>query len=720
MKTYAKTPEPHREPMQARTAATGREAAQQALREYKSGAIQLRRMSEPLPPVSEGLVQLQAEDEWEDALPGAALIPEEEELLQASAMQPVSQRPPAPDAPRAVSGAGRAGSGAGLPETLQANMEDLSGFSMDDVTVHYNSPEPARIQAHAYTRGTDIHVAPGQEKHLPHEAWHVVQQKQGRVEATAQLKSGLAVNDDPALEREADVMGGKDLREIPGGFSRPKRKQNSPTGVVIQCGPPNMGILMSFLRRWWPELSTGLLAGGTDLPLHPITLMSSLGERLGGKVGSALGQKLFVDNDGVENITGSKTMEALAQLGGKGLGFASPVAFLPTATQIHKLLPLSQSIRSVGTNLLKPGSYLSSLLTLAPKPLVSFGSSMLRLGSYLPGVFTQMLKPTGLMAAFGTSTFKFLGTLLWNTLPGFSDADKRQEINDRYGIEVAETISGKMLNDIFKTLQIVPPIPRRALSTITDQGNDMGQASYYDGRRTINIGKPFGMPYTLYTYLDKSSPWQRTLMDMGTLQGLPELSGQDDDSFIHRTDGGPSERHIMAGVSDVNSRERLATWTLRHEMGHAADKSIGWSSGRKWREYRFGRWERYENEGEAYRDYSIIGQGPMPPALFHTQCKNYPFTYDDGGPVRAGGRIYMVDEYGDWVSYLAVARDHAVSNYQFAASNEWFAEAYAAYYNPEKDAASRRRLSPAVRQYFFGRLRAFCGKKPGTGPGSAE
>ena len=46
-------------------------------------------------------------------------------------------------------------------------------------------------------------VAPGQERHLPHEAWHVVQQKQGRVQTTRQLKSGVNLNDEVHLEREA-------------------------------------------------------------------------------------------------------------------------------------------------------------------------------------------------------------------------------------------------------------------------------------------------------------------------------------------------------------------------------------------------------------------------------------------------------------------------------------------------------------------------------------
>lgn len=99
----------------------------------------------------------------------------------------------------------------GMPDQLKSGIESLSGYAMDDVKVHYNSAKPAAMQAHAYAQGTDIHIAPGQERHLPHEAWHVVQQKQGRVQATTQLK-GEAINDDPGLEHEADVMGAKALQ----------------------------------------------------------------------------------------------------------------------------------------------------------------------------------------------------------------------------------------------------------------------------------------------------------------------------------------------------------------------------------------------------------------------------------------------------------------------------------------------------------------------------
>jgi len=97
----------------------------------------------------------------------------------------------------------------GLPDTLKSGVENLSGMDISDVKVHYNSSQPAQLNALAYAQGTDIHIAPGQERHLPHEAWHVVQQKQGRVQATRQMKDSVPVNDDKGLEREADIMGAK-------------------------------------------------------------------------------------------------------------------------------------------------------------------------------------------------------------------------------------------------------------------------------------------------------------------------------------------------------------------------------------------------------------------------------------------------------------------------------------------------------------------------------
>lgn len=96
----------------------------------------------------------------------------------------------------------------GIPDGLKRGMEGMSGVSLDDVTVHRNSAEPARFAALAYAQGNQVHLGPGQERHLAHEVAHVVQQKQGRVRATGQAL-GQPLNDEPGLEREADLLGAR-------------------------------------------------------------------------------------------------------------------------------------------------------------------------------------------------------------------------------------------------------------------------------------------------------------------------------------------------------------------------------------------------------------------------------------------------------------------------------------------------------------------------------
>jgi hypothetical protein len=114
----------------------------------------------------------------------------------------LNRRPPGPRPSQPA----RVPNDTGLPDRLKSGVEALSGVSLDGVKVHYNSSRPAQLNALAYAQGSDIHVAPGQEGHLPHEAWHVVQQRQGRVSPTLRMK-GVEINDESGLEREADAMG---------------------------------------------------------------------------------------------------------------------------------------------------------------------------------------------------------------------------------------------------------------------------------------------------------------------------------------------------------------------------------------------------------------------------------------------------------------------------------------------------------------------------------
>ena len=97
-------------------------------------------------------------------------------------------------------------------------MEQAFDASFEDVRVHQGSAAAAEIGAQALTTGSDIHFAPGAPSAGPagdvllgHELAHVVQQRQGRVAATAQA-SGLPLSLDGQLEREADTQGARVAR----------------------------------------------------------------------------------------------------------------------------------------------------------------------------------------------------------------------------------------------------------------------------------------------------------------------------------------------------------------------------------------------------------------------------------------------------------------------------------------------------------------------------
>ena len=173
-----------------------------------------------------------------------------------------------------------------LPDALKAGVETLSGLSMDHVRVHYDSSQPARFSALAYAQGRDIHVAPGQQRHLPHEAWHVVQQAQGRVKPTMQMKGDTPVNDDPGLEREADVMGAKAAQsaieqagERQGDFiDAPAQHMPSPSPVSL----PNVQ------RRSLAQAGAG---GGLDETEDQVLIGGNVGPRQGSVYEVDLGAK---------------------------------------------------------------------------------------------------------------------------------------------------------------------------------------------------------------------------------------------------------------------------------------------------------------------------------------------------------------------------------------------------------------------------------------------
>lgn len=101
-------------------------------------------------------------------------------------------------------------------------MEGAFQTSFSGVKLHTNSARATELGALALTQGSDIHFAPGQydpysssgQELLAHELAHVVQQASGNVEPTLRAH-GVAINDDEALEQEADRQARAAVRHSP-------------------------------------------------------------------------------------------------------------------------------------------------------------------------------------------------------------------------------------------------------------------------------------------------------------------------------------------------------------------------------------------------------------------------------------------------------------------------------------------------------------------------
>ena len=112
----------------------------------------------------------------------------------------------------------------GVPDSLKGGLEQLSGMDLSGVLVHHNSAKPAQMNASGYEQGQNIHLGLGQERHLPHEGWHAVQQMQGRVKPMMRLQ-GVSIYGDKGLKNKADLMRAKAMQ-----MSRPDRGEfNVPT-----------------------------------------------------------------------------------------------------------------------------------------------------------------------------------------------------------------------------------------------------------------------------------------------------------------------------------------------------------------------------------------------------------------------------------------------------------------------------------------------------------
>jgi len=211
----------------------------------------------------------------------------------------------------------------GLPAQLKQGVESLSGVSLDDVKVNYNSDKPSNLGAKAYAQGNEIHIGGGQEKHLAHEAWHVVQQKQGRVSSTRK-ESGTLINDDVSLESEATKMGDKAMNSrIIQEDQTSMVSSITPSSNVAQLAGDQQVKKKGFFGKAWDSVKSGASSVGDAVKSGASSAGDAVKEKwndstTGEKVGmgvSAAGAVTSATKFGMENTGGLVAKDNLLGLG---------------------------------------------------------------------------------------------------------------------------------------------------------------------------------------------------------------------------------------------------------------------------------------------------------------------------------------------------------------------------------------------------------------------
>lgn len=285
-----------------------------------------------------------------------------------------------------------------------------------------------------------------------------------------------------------------------------------------------------------------------------------------------------------------------------------------------------------------------------------------------------------------------------------------------------------------------------------------GNATLYD-KTTQSVGvvkpvTPIGVraPAWLYAALNMEKPWQLRFMDKGAMADYKGI-----------TKRGDRELGIPKGSRGVMTPQgSLLQWTIRHEVGHSVDQNIGWNLTLAQQDI-FGGWRTYPDPSDRDVVATAILQraqlhNVLPPNAvsspvtslssilnpdtvregvtsgrldrffnrYTPQATNLtadqiaerkatatrfvklaiaqPWTLANGGEdtLDVNGRIYQMDQYENWVSYRANQRPFMVSRYQFSNPEEWFAEAYAAYYNNDRPEL-RELLNPQTLAWFNAR-----------------
>jgi len=395
--------------------------------------------------------------------------------------------------------------------------------------------------------------------------------------------------------------------------------------------------------------------------------------------------------------------------------------------------------------------------------------------------------------------------------------DKKIRLEAKYGIPIGgesgiEQFGSQMLDTLDTLFSHLPPSHLSAMKGIMRQKEDT--ASFYDPN-TSTLTISYAQPSWLYTWGKKNTKLfgknARKLMEEAAvpvmMQGTGYSKGKDEGLGLDS-----SQRSVISSSGkDKFANTKIVEWTVLHEIGHAVDDRIKWTT-RNGSNPQFGGWKSHgerteqdaqeeiadvylkdeglsineieqiqvsedvqlrkeiatyekvrkhyqenfvdkgidvdfytekvqEKERQKQETQAKLGSTKSGKELFLSEflgtspdlknkiaakiasgisdvsqqktvetklkqalekilyTQTAPWQFPDGlaSKIEANnGRIYQLDHYKEWVSYLASTRANMLSPYQFSSPGEWIAEAYAAFYGTNK--AARNLLTPATKQ----------------------
>jgi len=222
-------------------------------------------------------------------------------------------------------------------------MEAVFGTNFADVRIHVSAQANA-IGALAFTRGSDIHFAPGRydpstsagQRMLAHELAHVVQQRAGRVQNP--FSTGVAVIQNALLEAEAERMARRAVAPI---IQRAQEKME----VVTANDEKSASKGEEYVIVW--EGSKEKVGGKSEAAFNEVAAIVKSAHEGGGKPtsGKYLPDLLKILGDDAVKKSQPKTSEGTFAIGtdGKTLYLCGSSDFVKAAQAVGESMKLQAS-----------------------------------------------------------------------------------------------------------------------------------------------------------------------------------------------------------------------------------------------------------------------------------------------------------------------------------------------------------------------------------------